>query len=197
MISLHEGKGAGPKKPAERTLTLRLEVSGCSPKIWRRLVIKETMWLSELHDAIQVMFDWYDYQVHSFAIGELRFGNPIKRDEAVIEDDRDVMLADLELKAKDHFAYWYHFGEGWQIDVRVEKISALEKGVHYPSCLAGERCGPPEDCGGLDAYHDMLVCIKEPHTELGREWIEWLGPNYDSERCDLEKINKAIRKLGK
>ncbi len=197
MISLHEGKGAGPKKTVERALFLRLEVTGGVPKIWRRLAVKETMWLSELHDAIQVMFDWYDYQVHSFAIGEQRFGNPIKRDDVTIEDDRDVLLADLELKAKDRFSYAYHFGEGWQIELRVEKISPVEKALHYPSCLEGERAGPPEDCGGLDAYHDMLVCIKEPHTELGREWLEWLGPNYDSERCDLEKINKAIRKLGK
>ena len=61
----------------------------------------------------------------------------------------------------------------------------------------GERAGPPEDCGGLEAFHDMLACIKEPHTELGREWLEWLGPDYDPEACDLEKINKALKKLGK
>jgi hypothetical protein len=197
MISLHEGKGPGPKKHAERVMTLRLDIVGCNPPIWRRIAVKESMWLSELHDAIQVMFDWYDYQVHSFVVGEGRFGNPIKRDEVTIEDDRDVMLSDLELKAKDRFQYWYHFGEGWQIEIRVEKISTAEKGAHHPLCTGGERCGPPEDCGGLDAYHDMLACIKEPHTELGQEWIEWLGPNYDPERCDLDRINKAIRVLGK
>jgi hypothetical protein len=43
----------------------------------------------------------------------------------------------------------------------------------------------------------MLACIKEPNTELGREWLEWLGPDYDSDRCDLAKINKALKKLGK
>ena len=25
------------------------------------------MWLSRLHDAVQVVFDWYDYQTHSFS----------------------------------------------------------------------------------------------------------------------------------
>ena len=43
----------------------------------------------------------------------------------------------------------------------------------------------------------MLACIKEPHTDLGREWLEWLGPDYDPDVCDLAKINKALRKLGK
>jgi hypothetical protein len=31
----------------------------------------------------------------------------------------------------------------------------------------------------------------------GREWLEWLGPDYDAARCDLAAINKALKKLGK
>jgi hypothetical protein len=197
MISLLEGKGPGVKKPADRVFQLRLQVVACRPPIWRRLLVRESMWLSRLHDAIQVMFDWYDYQTHAFALDDLRFGNPLKREELVIEDDRDVTLADLDLDHRERFGYGYHFSEGWQVEIKVEKVLPLEKRVHYPVCLAGERAGPPEDCGGLDAYHDMLACIKEPDTDLGREWLEWLGPNYDSERCDLEAINKALKKLAK
>ena len=43
----------------------------------------------------------------------------------------------------------------------------------------------------------MLACLKAPDTDLGREWREWLGPDYDPAACDLEKINAALRKLGK
>lgn len=197
MISLQEGRGGRAKKPAERVFTLRLQVVGCQPRIWRRLAVRESMWLSRLHDSIQVAFDWFDYQTHSFALDDLRFGNPLKRDELTIEDDRDVSLADLDLEHRERFTYGYHFGEGWQVEIRVEKHEAPAKGLHYPLCLEGERAGPPEDCGGLEAFHDMLACIKEPHTDLGREWLEWLGPDYQPDACDLEKINKALRKLAK
>ena len=197
MISLHEGKGSKLKKPPERTYTFRLHVVGCQPRIWRRLVVRESMWLSRLHDSIQILFDWFDYQTHAFNLDDLRFGNPLKREEIAIEDDRDVTLADLDLEHRERFAYGYHFGEGWQVDVRVEKSGTVEKGIYYPLCNAGERAGPPEDCGGIEAFHDMLACIKEPNTDLGREWIEWLGPDYDPAACDLEKINKALKKLGK
>lgn len=197
MISLHEGKGSPVKKPLEKAFSLRLSVVGCTPRIWRRLLVRETMWLSRLHDSIQVIFDWYDYQTHEFVIDDLRFGNPFRKDEIAIEDDRDVMLADLDLASRDRLHYAYNFGEGWQVEVRVEKAIAVEKGVVYPTCIAGERAGPPEDCGGLEAFHDMLACIKEPDTDLGREWLEWLGPAYDSSLCDVEKINKALRRLGK
>ena len=197
MISLHEGKGAVVKKPQEKVFLLRLTVVGCTPRIWRRLVVRESMWLIRLHDSIQVAFDWYDYQTHEFVVDDVRLGNPVRKDDVAVEDDRDVNLHDLDLASRDRLHYAYHFGEGWQVEVRVEKISAVEKGVAYPSVLAGERAGPPEDCGGLEAFHDMLACIKEPDTELGREWLEWLGPGYDAARCDVEKINKALRKLGK
>ena len=32
---------------------------------------------------------------------------------------------------------------------------------------------------------------------LKAAWIEWLGPDYDPAVCDLDKINKALKKLGK
>ena len=159
--------------------------------------MRENMWLSRLHDSIQVLFDWFDYQTHAFHVDDLRFGNPLKREELTIEDDRDVTLADLDLEHHERFTYGYHFGEGWQVEIHVEGHAPAKKGVHYPICIAGERAGPPEDCGGLEAFHDMLACIKEPDTDLGREWLEWLGPEYHAEVCDLEKINKALKKLGK
>lgn len=197
MISVLDGQGAPPKKVDERVLQLRLTVLGCRPPIWRRVLVKETMWLSRLHDSIQLIFDWFDYQTHAFTIDELRYGNPLKRENFAIEDDRDVRLCDLDLLNRQRITYGYHYGEGWQVEIVIEQVLEPTKGQPYPSVLAGERAGPPEDCGGVEAYHDMLACIAEPHTELGREWLDWLGPDYDSERCNLEAMNKALKKLGK
>jgi hypothetical protein len=197
MISLHEGRGRGSRKPADRVLSLRMSVVGTQPRVWRRLLVRESTWLSRLHDSIQIAFDWYDYQTHTFALDELRFGNPVKREDLTVEDDRDVTLADLNLASRDRVGYEYHIGEGWKVDIRVEKITAPAKGVAYPLCAAGERAGPPEDCGGLEAYHDMLSCLKEPGTDLGKEWAAWLGPDYSPDACDLDRVNAALRKLGK
>jgi hypothetical protein len=197
MISLREGRGSGTKRAAPRVLCLRLVIAGTQPRVWRRMLVLETMWLSRLHDSIQIAFDWFDYQTHAFALDDLRFGNPVKRDEFVVEDDRDVTLADLNLANRDRMTYDYQFGESWRVDIRVEKTVPAAKGARYPQCVAGERAGPPEDCGGLEAFHDMLACLKEPNSELGREWLGWLGPDYDPNACDLAKVNLALRKLGK
>ena len=198
MISLHEGRGPGVKKtPRGKVYALRLTVASIQPRIWRRLLVRETMWLSRLHETIQVLFGWYDYQSHVFFVGEKRYGNPMDHDGVAIEDDRDVTLADVRLSEHDRTAYDYLFAEGWHVDIRVEKTIAAEKGVAYPRCVAGERAGPPEDCGGIEAYKDMLYCLKHPETDLGREWREWLEPGHDPEKCDLSAINKALKRLSK
>ena len=199
MISLHEGKGSPGRKskPADRVFQLHCQLAACQPPIWRRVLVRESMWLSRLHDSLQVLFEWFDYQTHAFAFGDLRFGNPVKQEGLVIEDDRDVTLADLDLDHHAQFNYTYNFDEGWKVEIAVEKVLPLKKGARYPLCVAGERAGPPEDCGGVEAYHDMLASLKEPETDLGREWKEWLGADFNAEACDLEKIEKSLRKLGR
>jgi hypothetical protein len=198
MIGLQDGAGAlAKKKKAERVFPLHLTVLGTEPRVWRVLLVRESMWLSRLHDSIQVAFDWFDYQTHVFNFEDLRFGNPLKRQEVLIEDDRDISLADLDLENRASFTYGYNFSEGWVVDIRVDKPVQMEKGLRYPHCLSGERAGPPEDCGGIEAFHDMLACLREPETDLGREWREWIGPDYNPEACDVVKINAALRRLTK
>ena len=197
MIGLHEGRGTRAKKPPERVFSLRLSLPGTTPSVWRRLLVRESMWLSSLHDALQLAFDWFDYQTHVFHFDDLRFGNPVKREELIVEDDRDVTLTDVGFDQRERFRYVYEFGSGWSIDGEIEQITQMTKGMHYPACTHGERAGPPEDCGGLEAFHDMLECLREADTELGREWREWVGPDYDPAVCDVAKINAALRKLGR
>jgi len=195
MISLHEGRGPGPMPAAAaRALSLRLTVGSIQPRIWRRLLVRETTWLSRLHEAIQVAFGWYDYQTHVFSVGEKRLGNPALREGVAIEDDRDLTLTEVHFAEQERLAYDYLFEDGWHVDIRVEKIVRVGKGGVYPMCAAGERAGPPEDCGGLEGYKDMICCLKHPETDLGREWREWLGAGYDPEKCDLAAINKALKR---
>ena len=88
MIYLHEGaRAVRPRKSGDRALVLRLAVAGSQPEVWRRLLVRESLWLSRLHDGIQIAFDWFDYQTHVFSIGDRRLGNPVTGPNPV-DDDR-------------------------------------------------------------------------------------------------------------
>lgn len=200
MISFSEAKAAARRKKAhhERVLHLHLAIRDTEPCIWRRMVVRESMWLSRLHDSIQVAFGWFDYQIHRFVVNEVLYGNPVRRDnETLVEDDRDFSLAELGVGPKDALLYEYCFGDGWTVDIRVEKAEPAKTGVKYPLLVEGRLNGPPEDCGGVPGFKEVLYSLKHPDEPLSKEWLEWLGEGFDPEEFDLTKLNKALTKLPK
>jgi hypothetical protein len=199
MISFRDAKAAARRRrqPA-RVLHLHLALREVEPRIWRRMVVRDTIWLARLHDAIQIAFGWFDYQLHRFTVNEAVYGNPVRREnDTVVEDDRDFTLADLEITPKETFLYEYAFGEGWQVEIRVEKGEAAVPGAKYPLLLDGKHNGPPEDCGGAAGYKEVLYSLKHPDEPLSQEWLDWLGEGYDPHAFDKEKLNRALARLPK
>src|SRR3569833_781624 len=107
LFGLFVGFGSAALLLVVFVFLLRLQVVGCTPRIWRRLLVRETMWVTRLHDCIQIAFDWFDYQTHVFVLDNLRFGNPQQREDASVEDDRDITLTDFDLGSRDRFLYEY------------------------------------------------------------------------------------------
>lgn len=77
--------------------------------------------------------------------------------------------------------------------IKVADIRLPEPGVEYPVCIAGERACPPEDCGSVPGYEEILEILKDPKHEEYEERLEWLGGAYDPEKFDLEHVNGLLR----
>ena len=52
-------------------------------------------------------------------------------------------------------------------------MSRVPKTV-YPQCVAGENACPPEDCGGLGGYENLLEILKNPHHKEYADMLDWL-----------------------
>ena len=76
------------------------------------------------------------------------------------------------------------------------RVGPPEPGVPYPVCLAGERAGPPDDCGGISGYYDMLEAVANPDHEDHEAMTEWLGPDFDPEAFASEVVNELLALLG-
>ena len=64
-------------------------------------------------------------------------------------------------------------------------------------CLAGRRACPPEDCGGIGGYADVLDQLAEA-DESDSEPAEddfwgWELIDFDPERFDLAETNQSLR----
>jgi hypothetical protein len=57
--------------------------------------------------------------------------------------------------------YEYDSGDSWKHELLREKILEPEAGVAYPRCLKGKRASPPEDCGGVWGYQELLEVLQD------------------------------------
>lgn len=109
-------------------------------------------------------------------------------------DSRRTKLSKVVTREKSGFAYEYDFGDSWEHQILVEKILPPEPGGQYPVCLAGKRACPPEDCGGIWGYDELLETIRDPLHEEYESMMEWLGGSFDPEEFDDDLVNRLLRR---
>jgi hypothetical protein len=89
--------------------------------------------------------------------------------------------------------YEYDFGDGWEHDIVLEKFVPP---VERPTCTAGRRHGPPEDCGGPWGYAELCDALADPAHERHEELTEWLeetyGSDFDPEHFDPADADHAL-----
>ena len=69
-----------------------------------------------------------------------------------------------------------------------------EPGVAYPRYLAGERNGPPEDCGGVPGFYDVLDARGDPDHPEHAGAVTWLD-DYDPDTLDELPIKYALGRI--
>ncbi len=134
---------------------LRVVLRGVSPLLWRRLLVRNDTTIADLHATLQTALGWSDEHLNRFVIHGREYGVSHDRGIGFCDDPRRVHLADLALRERERFLYEYDFTDGWQHDVRVERILPLDSQRRYPVCVGGRRTVPPEDCGGPWAFLEL------------------------------------------
>ena len=168
------------------------------PAIWRTVEIAGLASLEEVHFAIQVAMGWTNSHLHQFVIGDKSYGmlGPDGDHDLEVEDERTFRLQDL-VREGGTFRYEYDFGDGWEHDVTVMRVSSPAK-ASKPRCIGGARACPPEDCGGPGGYANLLEVLRDPKHADHKSAVEW-SANFQPERFAIPKagldLQKAMTKL--
>src|SRR5262249_12024171 len=64
------------------------------------------------------------------------------------------------------------------IGLTVTDVRAGQRDVSYPRYIGGERNGPPEDCGGIPGFYELLEAIVDRTHPSHAHLKEWAG-DYD------------------
>jgi hypothetical protein len=142
---------------------------------------------------------WENSHLHQFIKDRTFYTERIPGDDTWVEmnnvDYKKIKISDVLKKEKEKIIYEYDFGDGWVHDVLLEKILPGNEKMIFLICLEGKMACPPEDCGGVWGYSDMLEILKQPKHEEYDNIIEWLGEEFDPEHFDKEEVNNILKRL--
>ena len=193
-----------------QTAQIKITLRYLEPEIWRRVLVPHDITLPRLHDVIQIVMGWTNSHMHNFATetatyetffdddAELGFGQDFPGAPKRL-DRTKYRLSDLLAKPKAKCVYTYDFGDDWEHDIVLEKLLPADKRLDHAEVGAGENACPPDDCGGMDGYCDLVEILLDPKHPEHNERREWLGlkkgEKFDPYRCDIAAANAGLRRL--
>lgn len=180
-------------------LQLKVTLNKSEPLIWRRVFVPVTVTFFDLHHIIQIAMGWTNSHLFEFKVGDATIGYKDEQLEGFenVIDANEVRLAKVLKEEGMSFSYLYDFGDYWRHTITVEDILSPSPRKVYPGCISGQLRCPPEDCGGIGGFYDMLEILKDKKHPQYKQIKTWVGKGYDPEEFDLAKINKELPKYRK
>ena len=204
---------------------LRLVLTGISPIIWRRLLVSSQTTIAQLHQYIQVAFDWSGEHLHRFRIHGKDYGIADLGGMSFDDDPHQVPLSRFRLHPRESFRYEYDFTAHWRVDIRLEEILPQDQRV-LPVCVGGRAAAPGEEYAGgaLEYLHRLDRHRHEfPFEALGKMaegiggWLDAGGgrpalgdlqelrqaaervseyQEFQPRRCDRREIHRKLQAIG-
>ncbi len=177
----------------DTVLQFKITLKNSKPAIWRKFEIADHFTFYDLHLVIQNVMGWMNMHLYQFIYEKHSIiGNPEMLEEEVA-DDKELKLSELFNAPKIKMIYEYDFGDGWEHQLLLEKIIKNAPAGHQPVCIFGEMNCPPEDCGGMPGFKDLLKVIKDQNHPEHEDMIEWIGEGYEADCFDLTVINDNLK----
>lgn len=188
----------------EEILQLKITLQWTKPPIWRRVLVHKKTSFSDLHSIIQIAMGWHRSHLFQFIVHDEHIGEPhpgmallgYHSSDQLDNASTETLEGNIR-EEKEVFIYDYDFGDNWRHEIVVEQSLPPDSKTKYPVCIGGELNCPPEDCGGIPGFYDMLEILADKSHPERKELLEWLENPYDPQHFDIAKVNKQLRKFAR
>jgi hypothetical protein len=177
---------------------IKVTLLGTKPPIWRRLLVPSSLTLAQLHDVLQTAMGWAGGHMHEFRAGDRHFGIPDPEDRSMgmphVENERITRLSKVLWRPGAKLIYTYDFGDNWKHAVVLEKLlpSSIDPDLKYPICIDGKLACPPDDCGGIPGYYQLIEALADPEHDRHEEISEWISDDFDPQAFSVENVNRML-----
>jgi hypothetical protein len=174
---------------------IKVTIQDSEPPIWREIQVRSHITLYKVQRILQVVMGWKDTHLHQFVIDGTCYGQSHPEYGLEMKTERRARLDELIPTENASFIYEYNLDDSWLHEITVEKILEPTPGVHYPRCVAGDRACPPEECGGIRGYSDVLEILENPKDPDYEETLKWIGKDFDPTAFDIEEVNRHLKSI--
>ena len=177
----------------DHVVVVRIELNGFLPKIWRRVALSVESSLFELHEIIQVLFEWYDCHYWEFWIGSDRFSSSEFSEDSFFDEVRDAedyILADFLHVGINKMTYVYDFGDDWRHSIRLGAVRPAKPDINYPHLIAGERDAPMEE---IDENLLEIYEVIESNLSSDVEEYDELSEDDAPDEFDIEEFRERLK----
>jgi hypothetical protein len=181
------------------TLTFQIKLISTDPSVTRTFMVSSESSMYVLHHIIQVVMGWKNYHLYQFEVGELVIADKrlLEEDMGPITDVKEVSVGEVFSEVGTTAMYEYDFGDGW-----MQHLELVDRSTHptqevLPLLISGENACPPEDCGGVYGYKELLEVLKNPKHPEYRESHVWVGSTFNPTKFSVDACNKELGKLNK
>jgi Plasmid pRiA4b ORF-3-like protein len=183
---------------AQAVYQLKVTLQGARPPVWRRFQVPGQITLARLHLVLQAVMGWENDHLYMFRVGQRRIGEPSDDYGNRTEDASRIELRKVAGQRGARLTYIYDFGDDWHHQLVVEKTACPDVEAGRVACLSGRRACPPEDCGGIWGYSELLTALDKPtEPDLAEriEWLEEVHGAFDPDHFDLAEVTRRLRNL--
>jgi hypothetical protein len=173
---------------------LEVQLQEIEPPIWRILRVPSRTSLLRLHRILQRAMGWTNSHLHLFEVEGKLYGEPSAEWDFEVLDSRKMTLEKIFTGGKRSFLYEYDLGDSWRHDITL--LGTVEgETEEKPGCTAGARACPPEDCGGVMGYYELLVALSDPEHEEHDAMLEWVGGKFDPNAFTAASVDRMLQCL--
>jgi hypothetical protein len=79
----------------------------------------------------------------------------------------------------------------------VEQLHPRAPEHRYPFCVDGWGQCPPEDCGGVLGYENLVRVMQDRYDPEYAELRRWLGRKFDPDEFSVERVNRKLAARGR
>ncbi|MCR5685416.1 MAG: plasmid pRiA4b ORF-3 family protein [Lachnospiraceae bacterium] len=177
---------------------LKVTIKDSHPPIWRRLIVPAGLSFSQLTLVLVNAIGWDGYHLSDYEFkqeGVILSENPEDAWDWDCDDDvvdSSEYLIDEFFEVGSSFVYTYDFGDNWEHKIDVEKLIP-DYEYAYPMVIKYKGNTPPEDCGGIWGYYNMLNILNDPSDPE----YEDIKDCFDQDEYNMDETNKLLSKMVK